>query len=551
MPDISLFDHSKTTAAIAACLYKYHSENDNLSIENVKNREIPKFRLLCGDISGIQKYIFDLSEGGVKGAGRILRARSVYIQILGKVTIHYILHKLNLPFICNIMEAGGKFTLLVPNLDIVEKSLVDVYRDICNYTKSEFNGELTINLNWDTKLKGEDFDIDVFPKIIKKHERNIENEKSRKLFPVLTENKKWKCKNFILEERYEKYEDKACRICNKNPIEKEDVCKECNKQIDLGKWLSLGIFITFSKKKPDNQRNIELFKGKYFVSILKEKIRDTTEYYLIEKLYKSKEKLNFEFPVKFMANYVPLKKSTEDTETLFPKTFSDIADASIRKDNNNKKKGSLLLGFVKADIDRLGFIFRYGLGDNISISRYTSLSRMLDIFFTGYLETLIKSEKRFNNIYTVYAGGDDLFLISDWETAILFSERIYKEFREFTCNNDDITLSCGIDINRARYPVRMAAKRADLNLELSKNKGKDCITFFNTTIKWEDFGSLKDFAEFLKTKISDKKSNIKTGFVHRLLKYHLMAEEAFREIDANVEGLRFHSLMNYDINRNV
>jgi len=164
IPDISLFDHSKTTAAIAACLYKYHSENDNLSIENVKDREIAKFRLVGGDISGIQKYIFDLSEGGVKGAGRILRARSFYIHILGKVTVHKILHKLNLPLICNIMEAGGKFTLLVPNLDIVEKSLEDVYRDICNTTKSEFNGELTINLNWDTKLKGKDFDIDVFPK---------------------------------------------------------------------------------------------------------------------------------------------------------------------------------------------------------------------------------------------------------------------------------------------------------------------------------------------------------------------------------------------------
>ena len=97
----------------------------------------------------------------------------------------------------------------------------------------------------------------------------------------------------------------------------------------------------------------------------------------------------------------------------------------------------------------------------------------------------------------------------------------------------------------------MAARNAELNLEKAKNNGRDSISFFNTTVKWKDFEEIKDFAQFLKERTDDQKSKIKTGFVHRLLKYHTMAEGVFKELEADVDGLIFHALMNYDITRNI
>lgn len=52
-PDVSLFDHLKTTAAIAGCLYAYHKENPVRTLD----LESEAFCLVGGDISGIRSTI--------------------------------------------------------------------------------------------------------------------------------------------------------------------------------------------------------------------------------------------------------------------------------------------------------------------------------------------------------------------------------------------------------------------------------------------------------------------------------------------------------------
>src|SRR5207245_2101756 len=107
------------------------------------------------------------------------------------------------------------------------------------------------------------------------------------------------------------------------------------------------------------------------------------------------------------------------------------------------------LGLLKGDVDYLGQIFSGGLGEDLSISRYATLSRMLDLFFSGYLNTLMQ-EKAYANTYTVYAGGDDFFLISDWESALCLADRLESDFRAYTCHNPNITLSIGLAVTKSR-----------------------------------------------------------------------------------------------------
>ncbi len=77
-PDVSLYDRLRTTAAIASCLYLYHSEEETLSEDELRKKGADQFCLAVGDISGIQNYIFDIASivvGG--GVARRLRARSL------------------------------------------------------------------------------------------------------------------------------------------------------------------------------------------------------------------------------------------------------------------------------------------------------------------------------------------------------------------------------------------------------------------------------------------------------------------------------------------
>jgi len=46
LPDISLFDHSVSTAAIASALYSYHKKKNTLNESAIKNRTEKNFFLL-------------------------------------------------------------------------------------------------------------------------------------------------------------------------------------------------------------------------------------------------------------------------------------------------------------------------------------------------------------------------------------------------------------------------------------------------------------------------------------------------------------------------
>jgi CRISPR-associated protein Csm1 len=77
------------------------------------------------------------------------------------------------------------------------------------------------------------------------------------------------------------------------------------------------------------------------------------------------------------------EKEAEDVELKEdqPKTFNMIALKS-KKMLGEDLIGRSLLGFMKADVDNLGFIFGLGLGDRLSIARFSFLSRMLNLFFS-------------------------------------------------------------------------------------------------------------------------------------------------------------------------
>ena len=612
--DVSLFDHLISTSAIAACLFKQHIR----AISEGKRRLDRKneFILIGGDFSGIQNYIYSVTNKGSGGAAKRLRARSFFITAFVETTIHKILYRLDLPLTCNLFSPGGKFLLLAPDVDSlkskkVEKELEDLRVEVSEDILSTFFNQFTFTLSW-IPIEGfkEEFRVYNFFKTADEIFYELEKEKLRKSKSVLMSDGKWDMEKFKATEIYKEYKGREdCRICGKGPAiyQDEDVktCFICNRdKFVIGKALPKTKYIGFTKgalsEKVDQKNLIRIFHRDkereedldYYIKLLADKKINDREFYLTYNIMTEEERSKvterWVSLRKYLANYVPRKNGNIES-------FEEIAGYSVWKDENGgEKKGSHLLGILKADFDNLGLIFSKGFeiprkeeekltdGDRKTMSRYLTLSRMIDLFFSGWMrEVMEKNDKEklisslneiediedkerlkrylngdeidFSKIYTVYSGGDDLVLVGPWETMIIFSLFLNMEFRRFTCNNDDVTLSAGLAVVKPKHPIAAGIREADELLEKSKKEGKNRITLFSTTVKWKQFPELMDFFLFLNqalNKVSPgKKPPITSGFLYRLLKYHDMATKYFNE--GRVEGLKFLSALSYDIGRNV
>jgi CRISPR-associated protein Csm1 len=69
--DVSLYDHLKTTSALATCLYLFHLETASLSETAIANENEEKFLLIGGDLSGIQNYLYDIANINAKAVAKI------------------------------------------------------------------------------------------------------------------------------------------------------------------------------------------------------------------------------------------------------------------------------------------------------------------------------------------------------------------------------------------------------------------------------------------------------------------------------------------------
>ena len=174
--DISLFDHSRTTASIASCLYEIYGENE---VPNKASN--PEFLVVEGDISGIQKFLYKLAQpSGIKGVGRILRGRSMFLTLLPIVAANYITRNLDQTFVNILYAGGGNFQILLPNNEETIKKLKELGDEIDRWLFDTFRGELGLVLGYveadrDSLGKG-------YGAVINRLKTEMENQKSKKFF---------------------------------------------------------------------------------------------------------------------------------------------------------------------------------------------------------------------------------------------------------------------------------------------------------------------------------------------------------------------------------
>ncbi|CCO07705.1 type III-A CRISPR-associated protein Cas10/Csm1 [Desulforamulus hydrothermalis] len=560
LPDISLFDHLRTTSAIAACLYRYHEEKDSLKNEQaITDKKENKFRIIVGDISGIQNYIFDIANIGVGGVAKRLRARSFFLNMLSEIISHRLIEIFGLPITNVVMSSGGKFYVLVPNISGSEQKIVKWQNELDQWSVNEFNGEIVINLA-QTTFNGQAF-CD-FGGILAELSEELNHRKRTPLKGYLVNNGTWASEQFVIN--LSQTATELCRSCNKRTVSysarsHDDLCWHCQRDLHMGSLLPSTEYIAFTRSNVPAQykRNTFHIYENYSISLFSHVPAKDYPAYLVYKLTGSEvgEIANHPALPRFTANYIPLAHEDNCSNCLGCQDEQPSPGQPLYFDClANRARGRKLLGYLKADVDNLGQLFVFGLrnqqADRNSISRIATMSRMLDLFFSGRVEQLLNNQ--FNNCYTVFSGGDDLLIVGPWDEIIKLAIKVQKEFSEFTNNNTNITLSAAVSLLKPGIPVSRSVVVAENALEQSKEtvlkgetEGRNQLTFLGRTCKWSKAEQLLNSAERLAGWVNN--DTLSTGFVRKLLGLFKIYKLYYDNGDAR--GLKYLPLLTYTVAR--
>jgi len=579
VPDISLFDHSRMTAAVAQALWLYHQGTGTTPAHGDTEE---KFLFCGGELSGIQDTLFEISPESGKGAAKLLRGRSFHIQAETQSVVLHILREFGLLEVAAVMNAGGKFILLLPNLPGVEARLTALQDRIDIHFRDRFHGMLSLSLAW-MALTHAKLNLRVFHESLDTFNMLLDEAKLSRYGSLLSK------EGHIIEAGYADFSDHdVCPICRARPatekrvhsLEEPDVCCSCRDQIDyIGTRLPKAAFFKYTTKQEKGR--VPLFEGIYLEIVDSNRegpIVPDGDDLLIQGVRGQGKYGRFR-----VAGYIPLieekdfavkgflktakkdygENRTEKELCKFPKTFNLIAaKAGIVCTNQDGKaclRGRDLLALAKADVDSLGLILGIGLQGRLSLSRFASLSRMLDIFFAEWLVEIVKA--KYPDTYVVYAGGDDLFLLGPWNQTLRLMAEIHKDFGDYCAANPDVSLSCGLHLTKSHTPLRRSVELASDNLEKAKQRreGKDAVKdgvhIWGRTLSWQAFQHQLELGDKLVKLALDPQSKISTVFLHRMLEYSRKAQR-IAECDASGKPVLwrdrlYRSHAHYDISRNI
>ena len=513
--DISLFMHSKITAAVAHSMVHYFEEQGITNYKEYcyqnskKFREMPAFRLISGDISGIQNFIYTIPS---KGALKSLRGRSFYLEILMEQIVDELLDALQLTRANLIYNGGGHFYVLAPNTTKTCTAIESMEKSINEWFLTVFGTKLYLALGSATATAAEL--IQSQRTLFCKVSQSVDEAKAKRyseqhLTDLFNPNSTY---NTVL------YGERECSICHTStttlsPYGKDtdaEACPICNGLYRLGEQIVDSrdtVFVLASPNTSDDSESIP--KVEVYVNNLSSDA-DNLKVYLYVVTESSLQK--------FESSHEILRIYSKNTAKTGHNVFNRIwlADYVARKDNGQvyefeelaassglgDDKGIKRLGVLRADVDNLGaafiggFIsegsdkFKYG-----TLSRYADLSRDLAMFFKvavnkmaqGDVQGFGRSVTPFTiwvnkkvttrKIHVIYSGGDDVFLVGAWDELLELAIDIREKLAEVTDNK--ITMSAGLALFSPSYPIsQMAAITGLLESVAKDNEGKDSIALF-------------------------------------------------------------------------
>lgn len=490
-------------------------KSDLLAIlENAKSNSYEGYKyFIKGDISGIQEFIFNVQS---EGAAKTLKARSFFIQILSKICIEHF--KDELKDQCEVFYDGGGTFYLFSKEDATE-TISSIQGIIDAYCGTE---EFYVVLN-QVELP-EDYTQqfgDVWTETNKKS--NIEKLKKFASTPSAFESYP-----FVFDTEG-KAESRKWKEFTTQLVDRED---KDNKGLVLD-GLPDGEELIVSKE------NIKVFRKKLSINNQVKK-ENSFEGRIINKLPIWTNE-TFDKYSKEIDAQNDLKKEEGDDSTI---RIGQIVDFHMMGIMAKSRTGTDKLGVLKLDIDELGTLFR-GLK---SLRDLQQTSQGMEWFFDRFLYSLwskgkfeyqevgevdgnkahkISEEFYSDNIYVVFAGGDDCFVVGGWDAVFKFAGDLHRSFQGFEeelrktipalkenvdkLPNQKITLSASLTIVGSKFPVVRFVDMAEEALENAKNQidkatkeqVKNSVSVFGHVMSWKDFYKADDTAQSLQHMVTE------------------------------------------------
>jgi CRISPR-associated protein Csm1 len=544
VPDVSLYDHARVTAALAACLWQEYcrGELDDhrlaalLHERTAEGSDTSLFALIAGDLSGVQRFLYSIASAG---AARTLRGRSLFLQLLSEAAADLVLRRLDLPLPNLLYTGGAKFYLLAPvsaleDLATIRRELAEIFLAI--------GGELYLVLDgipltprqvsqefseaWERiGQKLQEGKMRRFAEIASTHQsalfgpvgmggpvsagdlcdvcgRILDEEEALISDGVL------RCRDCRAALRPAHVPVKVCAVCRdevRTGVRRDDqlFCARCDDFRQLGELLARAprLFLTVSDGEPGDdapewQRTLARFGRWWDLDARPHPERRGARIWTINNLdFQRAGAHGFRLSSVTTPVIGPTDKppaGLPENEPRAPgmlKSFHWLACAA---------RGAPYLGVLRMDVDSLGTLFRAGLGTGTSPSRVASLSRSLRLFFEGWLGPLVRevdgvSATNRGTIAVIYAGGDDLFAVGPWDRMPVLAQRIRQDFHAFCAENPHLTISAGLVVDDPHAPLYQLAEDAKRALDdrakehaRSDGRQKDALCFLGVTIGWEE-----------------------------------------------------------------
>ncbi len=614
--DVSLYDYSRIVSAFSTALYLYHQGNGTLTREAIADNSSAKFLLINGNFQGIQNFIFGGFGDTLRYRSKIFRGRSFIVSLLSELAAHMLRDRLGLPCTSVILNAAGQFTILAPLIEkkgmgeekeetqrVVEtvKAVAAVEEEINRWLFDISFGETVIGIST-IRVGTGDFTSGRFASLWEKKGIAGEMKKYDRLDLDIyggTDRTGQYLKSF---ER--KLSHPLCPICRTRPSvpgagnsgyvrDAESSCNFCRDHVFMGTNLvkapHLAVAEAGARDAAGENRLLEPIFGKYqvFFPSLEKKgaipFDDSAllKYWAIGPDWD--ENPDEGVAIKSINGYVPRYREEDARDPRIPESdreefaglirggdpvmLNHIAcKAGVPLEDKEKFRGLEALGVLKADVDSLGVLMACGLGgERFNLPRLATLSRQMNAYFAVYLPWFLAGRSEYRDIYTVFAGGDDLFLIGPWNRIIDLSLDLRKSFAEYVCRNPQIHFSGGITLHKPNTTVKFMAHVAEESLEKSKNGGRNRLTLFNETVTWEAAEEL--LGDGIRGKLRDwlERGGINRALLHRLNVLMEMAEKEKRLLESldrekgarpgihmkEMNCTRWRALLHYTCDRNI
>ena len=503
--DISLYDHVKLTAAIAASIKEWLDENNISDYKETLFKGATGFYgkkvflLFSMDMSGIQDFIYTIAS---KNALKMLRSRSFYLEIFMENLIDELLDYIGMSRSNLIYSGGGHTYIITANTENVKQKIVEFELKINEWLLDEFKTALFLGCGYAECSANElhNEPEGTYRQIFKNVSKMISQKKM----------KRYSAAQIIkLNSEGKKDGTRECRVCRRASklLEDDDICSVCNAMIDMSQnILYKGFYIV--TENPNDKTALPLPFGRYLVAdnrkeLLEKMKQDDSSY--IRAYTKNKSYTGFKVVKNLWVGDYTLGDS-----------FEELA---------KKSEGINRIAVFRADVDNLGDAFVNGFASKkygekyMTISRTATFSRKMSMFFKYHINYILENgefyiadkkeeERGKRNATIVYSGGDDVFVVGSWDDVVGFAVDLQKSLKEFS--QDTLTISGGIGIYPAKYPINNMARLTGELEECSKKyrnevtkQEKNAITLFtppqeksgnnslsltqDMTFSWKDF----------------------------------------------------------------